>query len=524
MQRRFHALAGAAGALICGFAATLWCAFAPPPFVAGAIVAIQADDGAPAAYEAAALRALAVSDAVLRKAALTPDAASAIARAARPGALSPLFGLLAGQSGNADTLSRAADLLAARIGVEPAPAGQGTRIVLHMEDAESAALVANAVAQAVVAAHNEASARIDRRLDQSRGQRLARAERRREAARARLAAVQASDAIPTAVIAPARTPPSTPATLALAEAQRAATTAETRRAEAARIYGPRHPEMIQFETEARRATAALKAAHAKVAATPAPAPRPLAEGGPDPRGPALLEAQEELALAEAAYEKEAVRFAAPEREARVLEPATPPRDRQGARAPVAIAASALLGFLLFGGAPLLGAGPARLDRPHARLRRGALDSTGARRILEALDIGASEGARRVCIAGESARGVRQGVRALAQAAMEAGWRPLAIGDASDAECGAPGGTVRLAGRMFATRTIETPSGERAVAHPAPGRRATQDVDLAFDLVIHDDALPGERTDIAIWVGAHPPDMLSLQGRATATPVLWIAPA
>lgn len=523
MQRRFHALAGAAGAVICGLAATLWCAFAPPPFAAGALVAIQGDESLPAAYDTAALRALAASDAVLRKAALAPEAASAIARAARPGALAPLLGLLAGPSGHADTLSRAADLLAARISVEPVAARHGARIVLHMEDAEAAALVANAVAQAVVDTHNEASARIDRRLDQSRSQRLARAERRREAARARLAAVEASDPAPTAVIAPSRASPSSPAALALAEAQRAAAAAETRRAEAARIYGPRHPEMIQIETEARRAAAALKAAQVKAAAAPAPTPHPLAEGGPDPRGPAIAEAQDELALAEAAYEKEAVRFAAPEREAQVLEPAIPPRDRQSTPAPATVAASALLGFLLFGAAPLLGAGPARLDRPHARLRRGALDPVGARRLLGALDIGASAGARRICVAGESAGSARQGARALALAAMEAGWRPLAIGEAGEAHGGALGGTVRLAGRIFATHSIETPSGEWAVACPAPGRRATQEIDLAFDLVIYD-AETTENADVTIWVGAQAPDRGVRAARTPAAPMLWIAPA
>lgn len=519
MQRRFHALAGATGALICGLAAMLWCAFAPPPFSAGAIVAMESDEGAPAALDAAALRALAASDAVLRKAALSPEAASAIARAARPGALAPLVGLLAGPSGNADTLSRAADLLAARTSVETAAAGRGVRIVLRMEDAEAAAHVANAVARAVVDTHNEASARIDRRLDQSRSQRLARAERRREAARARLAAVQAADPAPTAVIASSRVPPASPAALALAEAQRAAANAETRRVEAARIYGPRHPEMIQIETDARRAAAALRAAHVKAAAPAAP-PRPLAEGGPDPRGPAIAQAQGELASAEAAYEKEALRFAAPEREARVLEPAAPPRERQSMPAPMTIAASALLGFLLFGGAPVLGPGPARLDRPHARLRSGALDPEGARRLLEALDIGASAQARRVCIAADDQFGIDQGLRAVARAAMEAGWRPLAIDAAGGPEQGVPDQTVRLAGRIFATRSIATSCGEGAVGRPARGSRAAREVDLAFDLVIYDGAATAEAPDVTVWIGAHAPD----RRQRSAETTLWVAPA
>ena len=204
MRGRFHALAGAAGALACGLAAAVWCAAAPPPFGATAIVSVDAAADIPAAYDVSALRALATSDAVLRQAALDPQAAAAVAREAQPTLPDRLLSLLSARPNQADTLSRATDLLAQRIEVERGALARSARIHVHMQGAAGAAAVANAVANAIVAAHNNATAKIDRRLDQTRGERLARAEHRRDIARARLAALRANDFAPTGSIAPDR--------------------------------------------------------------------------------------------------------------------------------------------------------------------------------------------------------------------------------------------------------------------------------------------------------------------------------
>ena len=393
MQRRFHALAGAAGALACGLAAAVWCAFAPPPYVAAATVAVEASAEIPAAYDEAALRSLAASDVVLREAALAPAAAAAIAREARPAVPDTLLSMLSAQPGQTDSLSRAADLLARRIAVERGPTPRSARIRVRMQDAAAAKVAADAVAQAVVASHNETAARIDRRLDRARGENLARAERLRDLARTRLAALQASDRVPTATIAFAPAP-SDKAAAALAAAQRALASAQARRAEAARIYGPRHPEMIQIETDARSAEAALSAARAKMASTPARLPR--AEGGPDPRAGEIAAAREEAERAERDYEREARRFATPDRRARVEQAASAPKDRDRPRSISVVAAASLLGFILFGGAAglrtPLRAPPRRASnrRPDAIVQAGALDPAGAEHVVAALDIAASD--------------------------------------------------------------------------------------------------------------------------------------
>ena len=499
----------------------IWCAFAPPPYEAAALVAVEAGVGAPAAYEVSALRALAASDAVLRRAALSPEAASAVARAARPGAAAPFLALFAAAPDASDTLSRAADLLAARIEVAEAPGGRGVRIVARMDERDAAAAVANAVAVAVAAAHNEATAKIDRRLDRTRAESLARAERRRDGARARLASLRAADAAPTGSFAAPASSNLTPAALTLAEARRAAAAAEIKRAEAARIYGPRHPEMIQIETEARRAAATLQAASAKAAAAAAASPAPRAEGGPDPRGPALADAQDELDRAETAYLREAESLAAPEREAQVIAPAKPPPARANAPASLTVAASALLGFLLFGAAPALGAAAGRMPstKPLALLLDGSLDPTSAHQIVEALDIGASTGARRVRILGADDTIMRVGARAVVEAAIESGWRPLLMIAGVAATRVASRGAIACDGRVYATMIITTRGGPLVVAGARMGSRAAPDVDLAFDLVVFD-ASSEIAADVSIWIGADPP----ARYRAAGDALLWISVA
>jgi len=536
MRRRFHALAGVAGALACGLAALAWRAAAPPPFVAHAVVGVAAEADSPAASDLAALRALATSDVVLRKAALAPETAAAVARAARPGPAGAFLDLVRAPADGADTLGRAADLLAARVSIEPGAAPHSARVVARMEESETAAGVANAVAAAIVAAHNEAAAKIERRLDRPRRERLARAESRRDAARERLASLRAVDPTPTASIAAAARLPTDAAALALTDAQRAALAAEARRAEAARIYGPRHPEMIRLETESRRATATLQAASARMANAKAPRAtvtqasdppkRAPAEGGPDPRGADLADAQDEVDRAEAAYEREAVRFAAPARAARVMEPAQPPARSGQTPAGLAIAAAAVCGFLLFGAAPGIGAHARRRarttrDRPDAVMRRGRFDGASARRLVAAMDIAASAGARRICVRGENAGLVREAARALGAAALAEGWLPLTIG-ADEGE--RPTGMARFEGRAFATSATPTRAGELLVAVPT-GRRsgAAPDADIAFDLVIFGEETEAARIDVAIWIGAAAPDDPAASAAASAAD-LWIVPA
>ncbi|MCB1540962.1 MAG: hypothetical protein KDJ25_08980 [Rhodoblastus sp.] len=523
MRGRFHALAGAAGALACGLAAAVWCAAAPPPFGATAIVSVDAAADIPAAYDVSALRALATSDAVLRQAALDPQAAAAVAREAQPTLPDRLLSLLSARPNQADTLSRATDLLAQRIEVERGALARSARIHVHMQGAAGAAAVANAVANAIVAAHNNATAKIDRRLDQTRGERLARAEHRRDIARARLAALRANDFAPTGSIAPVAKAPPAQAAHALAEAQRAVAAAQSRRAEAARIYGPRHPQMIQIETDARRAAAALQAAHAKLAAAPNPPRRPLAEGGPDPRIGELADAQEETERAQAAYDREAARFAMPNRQAQIAEQASAPSSRERPPNSFVVAASTLLGFALFGAAPGLGArNPStrrtQPRRPRTIMRDGALDAASARRLVDRLDIAASDGARRVFVCGESAGTTREAMRTLAMAALAQGWRPLVIGSAG--RQGLARGATVFDRRSYATSGIPTCAGDLLFARPVDGWQSAGDADIAFDLVLFGEDTAATHIDVAVWIGAAaPPSDLPAVGQVP----IWIVP-
>ena len=526
MRARFHRLAGAAGALACGLAAAAWCLAAPPRHAASVVVGLEMDAAIPATYDEAALRALAQSEAVLRKAALAPDAAAAIAREARPGAADSFLALLSLPSAHTDTMSRAADLLARRIETSAGPTPNSLRIVVRMDDDSAATTAAGAIAQAVVTAHNETSAKVERKLDQTRRERLIRAERRRDAARERLAALRMVDPAPTGSVAqPARSEPD-PAARALTEASRLAAAAEARRVEAARIYGPRHPEMIQIETEAKRTAAALGTARARAAASPAPRANPLAAGGPDPRIEEIANAQEEADRAEAAYARDAERFAAPGREAKIVEPARAIESAPRRPVILSVALSSLLGLALFGFAPGLSAqaagsiGRGAPSQPIATLRRSGLDTLGARRLIEACDIAASTDARRIVVRGGSSPEMRGVIRAIAIAALEQGWRPLVV------EPG-PAGTaarqkVLMDGAAYAVSDVPTRAGELSCARLHRGRRAhVEDVDIAFDLVIASEDIQLARIDVEIWCSDRPP-----RGRTRLAPdsnCFWIAP-
>ncbi|MFV0281967.1 MAG: hypothetical protein ACK5JM_14565 [Rhodoblastus sp.] len=550
MRKRFHALAGAAGALACSLAAAAYGVAAPPRYAADAIVSVEADSKIPAAYDESALRALALSNAVLRKAALAPEAAGAIAHAARPHAFSAFLDLISAPSNTTDSLSRAVNLLAGRIEVVP-DAARSARIVVRMEEADAAAAAANAVAQAVVSAHNETNAKIDRRFQRVRRQKLRDAETRRDVAREKLAALRELDMTPTGVIASKAASRPDPAAQALGQAQRAAADAQTRRAEAERIYGPRHPEMIRLQSAAKRAAAALHAAQAQSArsqaAHSATAPKQRAEGGPDPRIAEQAAAQTEFDRAETAFERASARLVAPARQARLETPAHPPAARDGPPTTLLIAASAFLGFVMFGATPALAAARgsatdrARPARPLAIVRRGALDPAGRRRVLAAIDIAASPGARRIALHGESPQAIEAGACAIALASLADGWRPLLI--APELAHGPVRARIEIDGDLFVACAQATPSGELLVARPATARRNAAahsasarrnaaahaiptrrsaaahaiNVDIGFDLVLLGDKTPPAEADALVWVGAAPPDRQTVERLSGAGP-------
>ncbi|MFT4098384.1 MAG: hypothetical protein QM651_14795, partial [Rhodoblastus sp.] len=264
----------------------------------------------------------------------------------------------------------------------------------------------------------------------------------------------------------------------------------------------------------------------RAAKAPAAPRRPLAEGGPDPRAAELAATQEEAARAEVEYDRQAAQAATPNHEARIVAAAAAPLSADRASTPLTVAASALLGFLLFGAAPGVGARIQRtrrpkFGRPHAILRRGALDPASAGLVVEALDIAASTHARRILVTGESRRLQQDCAHALAAAAAQQGWRPLLI-DAAGQGSGPAHDIFLLNGRTYRTRTIGAGADALAIAHPAPPpRHAAPDADRAFDLVLFDETARIDRIEIAVWIGAAAPDDRLVQSRET---ILWISPA
>lgn len=480
MRQPFHFLAGLAGAFIFGATAGL------RPFIFPATVeavAIAAVNGADSRATLDVARAEATTEAVLRRAALRPEAAAIIARAAGPHALDRIAALVSGDPALDDPLGRAVALLGGSVSAQPGPSADTIRIVARMASPSDAATVATAVATAFVSDFNDVTARLDRADDRGRRLRLVAAARRREEARDRLAALRASDPTPTATIADA----GAAAESDVAALERAAAAAETRLLEAAQVYGPRHPNLIQIETQARLARAALAAARARSkrrdggAAPTAPI---------DPRSAAIAAAERDSAAADADYERIAGAGDAPRREARLVSPAPVPPAEPQMSATALIVGSAAIGFLFAGAAPMLArrreADPAPDGLPILGiLKDGALGAADGRRVVEALDVAESAGARRVLIAGSTIEASMRGARATALAAMEAGWRPLLVSDEAPQAWTAPRLTgVRIDDDEFAVELRASGHGPLPVAlMGACVGREPADVDLAYDLVI-----------------------------------------
>lgn len=498
-----HGLAGILGALLCGGAGAGWCALSGPAYEAGALASFQSGAALAAAPDLRAIRALVSAEPVLRRAALRPEAAAIVERAARPDLADRLIDLAGRAPGAADTLSRAVATLAPRVDARPGPWPDTLEITARMASPAEAAAVATAVAESLVAELNETGDAARRRLTRDRADRLDRAARRLDEAQARVQLLRAADPAPTATIAQRAAPAAGGGSEAL---QRAATEAAARLAEASRIYGPRHPELIARETEARRARAAFETARG----AQTPAPRETATGGPDPRAAEIAVAEEETQRARLAYDLEMSRNETIAREARVLKPAAAPTRAQRPDATTIVPLAALFGFFAFAGAPALlrmRPAPARRtpgDREIARLRGGAFDRAGARRALDALAIEARDDAVIVLLASDDGP-TESTAAALIEVAMRAGWRPLLVEPAAKPDVARGAGVVGLAGQLYATREIDTPLGPLARATPA-GRTsradAARDAALAFDLILIDAGMAALRTQRSLAAVAH----------------------
>lgn len=512
MRRAFHVPAALAGALACSVVAAAWCAVAPQTYEAAAIAGFEGAAAGRAALDPAAARALVSTRPVLRRAALRPEAAGAIDLAARPRLIDRLANLVASSPADQDTLSRAVAFLGRAVDAGPGPWPGTISVIARMAAPADAAHVATAVAEAFVADFNETATRLNRRLDRDRRARLVAAERRRVAARERLAALRAADATPVAAI-PAPAAGST-ADAGLAGLEHAAARADASLKEAERIYGPRHPSLIRIETDARRARQALAAARAAMERAAARRSQSLHEGGPDPRAADIAAAEKELAGAEAAYDLAEARGGATQREARIVRAAPIPAAAGRPSAPALIAGSALFGFLLAGAAPALGGRSAprgarrRTNPPLARLRRGQLDAAGRRRVIGALRIADSRGALRTLVLGDAGGAAESGARALAHAALEAGWRPLLVVPANEADAppATPDACVSIDGAWFDVTTVATAAGPLSIARssrPRALRRLAPDI--AFDLVVFCAASRLDHPDAIIHVGCAGPD-------------------
>ena len=111
MRPAIHVFVSLAGASVFAAGAWGWCALSGPVYEAGALAIVQSGGPAPAPVDIASLRSLIGGEPVLRRAALRPEAASAIERTARPSLIDRVTALVAAPSSDIDTLSRAATSL-----------------------------------------------------------------------------------------------------------------------------------------------------------------------------------------------------------------------------------------------------------------------------------------------------------------------------------------------------------------------------------------------------------------------------
>ena len=381
-----------AGALVFAGAAVAFDALCERNYEAAAPVSFHS--GAPnKSVDIQAARMLLAAEPVLRRAALRPEAAAAIERRTRPGRLDNLLSLVAPAASHTDTIGRAVGMLAERVDVRAGAWPDMIEIVARMPASEEAAAVATAMAEAFVADINETWLAARRRDTEQRAVALDRATRRLDDAKERLQALRASDPVPVASI------PAGPAVArdkGLDRLKAEAVAAAANLAEASRIYGPRHPQLLARQNESRRAQAAFALA---AGLSPNENAATAIVGGPDPRATEIAAAEDRVAEAQGAYDLETSRREAERREARVLKPAPVPARASGGIGGAGVAIAGALGFLVFFGAPVL----ARSVRPRAQVRDRALGRlrSGAivdpRRTIAMLDMAASESARRILV-------------------------------------------------------------------------------------------------------------------------------
>jgi hypothetical protein len=484
-----HLFAGFAGALVCGAAGALAWTLVEPSWEASATLVISSGAAGKTSIDLAAARALLTTEPVLRRAALRPEAAAAIDRHARPSRLDRFLALAAGATGT-DTMSRAVAYLADRADARPGAWPDTIEIVARMPAARDATATATALAEAFAADVNETWAVSRRRDGDRRASRLDRAQRRLDEARERLAALRAADPAPVGVIDPDASRNET-APVAHGRLRRHALEAEARLADAARIYGPRHPELIERRNEAQRARAALDRGAPPGTAAERADPAPAAAGGPDPRAADLAVAEDEAARAQTAYELEAARDNTDRREARVIRPAATPARAAGPSLGAVAFYSALSGLLLAGAAPALAGREGRrapgrtLTSASGRPRRIPLAHAG--RLLPQLKIEHGDEARTVAVTATTADLAAAGAKAIALAALEAGWRPLlVVPEAARPDRDARRRFARLDATLLELRTEPTNAGPLDVARACRGARRDErpiDAHRAYDIVL-----------------------------------------
>lgn len=484
-----HLFAGLAGALVCGAAGPLAWTLVEPSWEASATLVVSSGAAGKATIDLAAARALLATEPVLRRAALRPEAAAAIERHARPSRLDRFLALAAGPSGT-DTMSRAVAYLAERADARPGAWPDTIEIVARMPAARDAAATATALAEAFAADVAETWAAARRRDSDQRAGRLDRAQRRFDDARERLAALRAADPAPVGVIAAdASRNETTP--VAQDRLRRHALEAEARLAEAVRIYGPRHPQLIARQNEAQRALAALDRSASPRTVTERAELASAAAGGPDPRAADLAVAEDEAARAQTAYDLEAARENTDRREARVIKPAATPARAAGPSPGAVAFYSALSGLLLAGAAPALAGRGGRRAPGRARYsangRRRRIPLAQAGELLPRLEIERGDEARTVAVTAATADLAAAGAKAIALAALEAGWRPLlVVPEAVRPDRKPHRRLARLDDMLLELRTEPTKSGALDVARMCTGARPDQrsiDAHRAYDIVL-----------------------------------------
>ncbi len=478
---------GLVGALAFSGVAAAWDAFCERNFDAAAPVALHAAN-ARERVDIAAARALLTTESVLRRAALRPEAAAAIDRRTRPGRLDSLLSLVGPAPSRTDTMGRAVAYLADRVDVRSGAWPEMIEIVVRMPAAAEAAAVATAVAEAFAADVNDTWLAARRRDAEQRAAALERSTRRLDEAKDRLQALRASDPAPVATLAPGLAVGTGKALDRLkGDAVAAAVDLEA----ASRVYGPRHPQLLARQSEARRARMALEAAATGrvTRGRTAEIDAPPVVGGPDPRAADIALAEQRVAEAQGAYDVETSRREAERREARVLKPASPPARPAGGLGGAMIALAGAFGFIAFFGAPAVTQGM----RPHMRIRDRAIGRlrdgaiVDGRHTIKRLGIADADSARRILVTARTGSAAGEAAAALARTAILEGWRPLLVQLTRNTEADAAMlRAVRIGDEKFGVRTGSTVAGPLDMAMPAARLsklHASCDAATAYDCIV-----------------------------------------